>query len=347
MALPPEARNTVGQLARNQRILTEEQWGDGRPITDNDRVRLQAAQKKLQRDLQDTLSNPAQPGYTPTPESYEQSSPTPSQENPGGNQGAPGTTQSGMASRPAGGKGLVGGRPGNSGQDTPWGEAPPTWSSAEGERRFFDVVGRFKDEFGRVPLEILPDEGSSRAPVRVTDWGQVLRYNSDVIARRMNEVRANGYDENEWLESVIGEELIHSRQLLLGRKNTGDYYKQLYNYLPPRVKKLLPGIYTSAVDASGKVVPFKAALEYERMIIQYRNTGTTSEEAMGRDIDQLRPFLEGEQVPAIENNIAQVESLITHRLPAEPAPGGTRGLSNYSFDDDTPGAESMGFGSGD
>jgi hypothetical protein len=338
LALPPEARDVVGQLARNQQILTTGQWGDGRRITAAERVGLQVAQRMLQLTLQEALPKEGAPDYITQSETYESSSPTAAQENAGRNQGTPGTTQGQLAPdspRVQGIPGRLGGPDGSA----PWWETPQTWSSQEAERRFFEVKRRLREEFERVPLDVVAGDSQSGPPMRVTGWGQTLRYSPKVIAGMMNDIRALGYNEHEWLESLVGEELIHSRQLILSHENLG-YYNELYKVIPERVKQQLPTIYTKLRDASGNIIPHKAAIEYERIVIQYRQTGTTTEEAMGRDIDLLKPFLEGMHVPAIENNIAQVESLISERPASGRMPGRTGEQTNRSFEDDASGIES-------
>lgn len=136
-----------------------------------------------------------------------------------------------------------------------------------------------------------------------------------------------------WMNAVMNEELIHARQLVFergGPQFDKAYAKMWREQIPEPIRNLVVAI------RDRKESDAQRAAEYERMVIQYRESkdgmrpGTITEvhhgsprlEALYKEIE---PYLASQQDPAIEDNIARVMTLAAeHEEPEakEEAPKG-------------------------
>lgn len=114
------------------------------------------------------------------------------------------------------------------------------------------------------------------------------------------------------LRAGIEEELIHNRQKIFERG--GPQFNATYGKLwRERVPQVVREIFQAMRNVKDETDAQKMA-ELERMIIQYRETGTITEATFGdpfldRQFERLKPFLSSQHAPEIEDNIARVMTL--------------------------------------
>jgi hypothetical protein len=152
-------------------------------------------------------------------------------------------------------------------------------------------------------VAIKPETIPSGAPMKVRSGGNEWIYDTDTIAGELNLLHANGLDELRWLKALVLEKSIHIPQLLLAGLAFKAKYTVLLDLLPLPLRGIIGLTYYGGRDADGELPPQTRMVEYERMVIQYRETGTTTEELLGRDISAIRPYLAGPQPQEIEDNI--------------------------------------------
>jgi hypothetical protein len=145
--------------------------------------------------------------------------------------------------------------------------------------------------------------------MRVGNHGTQLVYDSARIALELNKLHARGLDPLRWLDALVYEEFIHVPQLTLTRHAFKATYLALHDDLPIPLSGIIGLVYYGNRDAHGELSPQFKMIEYERMVIQYGETGTITEELLGRDISVIRPYLEGAQPSSIKDHIDLVEAL--------------------------------------
>lgn len=115
----------------------------------------------------------------------------------------------------------------------------------------------------------------------------------------------------QWLNSAMNEELIHARQLVFergGPRFDKTYAKIWREQIPEPIRQLVVAL------RNRKESDAERGAEYERMVIQQRETGTITEAHVGSPkyeqlYEALKPFLETPQSGPMEDNIARVMTL--------------------------------------
>lgn len=115
----------------------------------------------------------------------------------------------------------------------------------------------------------------------------------------------------QWLNSAMNEELIHARQLVFergGPQFDKTYVKIWREQIPEPIRQLVVAL------RNRKESDAERGAEYERMVIQQRETGTITEAHVGSPkyeqfYEALKPFLETPQSGPMEDNIARVMTL--------------------------------------
>lgn len=119
---------------------------------------------------------------------------------------------------------------------------------------------------------------------------------------------------DRWFETAMKEETIHLPQLISERGGP-DYaktYTGVWQQVPENVRKLVIAL------RNRKESDAERGAEFERMVIQFRETGTITE-ANEADADkerwfrELKPYLELKQNQPLEENISRIMRLIAER----------------------------------
>lgn len=150
----------------------------------------------------------------------------------------------------------------------------------------------------------------------------VVNYHPKSLASSMDVVKQNWEDRNlptkdarkqatRWVRAAHDEELIHVHQLVTsGSKKAHDaFYGKMWREQVPELVREAYDKVRNWKGASPESAAKKAA-EFERMVIQYRKTGTISEALYGspqseQRLKDIAPYL-GRQTPLVEANIARV-----------------------------------------
>lgn len=244
---------------------------------------------------------------------------TATQEQPEGTKGAP---------QPSGEDEL---RPGDGGVDEEQRQQADSGKFTEKEIRD-EIRGRTRKL--RTSDENHPDHDLMEVPpgaLRESDSGfsagrdekagrMVVNYHPETLADSADIVTKNWVDRNlpekdakkqakRWLRAAHDEELIHVHQLVTSGKGHAAFYDKMWReQIPEPVREAYEKVRRWKGDQA-ETASQKAA-EFERMVIQFRKTGTISEALYGSEtaekrFEELKPFL-GRQTPAIEANIARV-----------------------------------------
>lgn len=261
-------------------------------------------------------SIPSQPGQTNEPKKPDEPTAT-TQEQPPGTESPPSTS----GEKPSG--------TGNGGVDE--GQRPETPAGEFNEKEIRDEV-RGRTRKLRASDESHPDHdlmevGEAKAIADTSGFSagrkddrMIVNYHPGAVAHSASIVAKNWMDRNlpdkdakkqakRWVRAAHDEELIHIHQLVTAGKGHEAFYAKMWREQIPQPMR---EAYDHARNWKGERPESDAdkAAEFERMVIQYRKTGTISEalfgsEAAEKRFEELKPFL-GRQIPQIEANIARV-----------------------------------------
>lgn len=122
------------------------------------------------------------------------------------------------------------------------------------------------------------------------------------------------------IRASIEEELIHNRQHVFERG--GPQFDKTYATNWKKVPRVVRDIFQAMRNVKNESDAQKMA-ELERMVIQYRDTGTITEATFGdpfleKQFERLKPFLHSQQDPEIEDNIARVMTLVAEHGQTSP-----------------------------
>lgn len=170
--------------------------------------------------------------------------------------------------------------------------------------------------------EVSEGDSGFSAGVNEKAGRMIVNFHPKSLASSMDVVKQNWEDRNlpakdaskqatRWVRAAHDEELIHVHQLVTsGSKRAHDaFYGKMWREQVPELVREAYDKVRNWKGASPESDAKKAA-EFERMVIQFRKTGTISEALYGspqseQRLKDIAPYL-GRQTPLVEANIARV-----------------------------------------